>query len=282
MMVFVRRFGFILCFLFIGPFAFCQDAMEIVRSVFSMVSSIQYLTYTAESIERVNGKMKYENSSFKICTSPYKIYVYQHFPKKGTECLYVTGKNDDKVKVHPNSFPWTTINLAPEGGFMLENRHHSIFDAGFAYTFSLLDYLIKKYEPESNDMIAFNGIVKVKDMECYHLTFTNTKFKLVNYTTGQNETPITIAKKFHLNYYMVLENNPILKGTGTIKKGTTLILPNDYATKMELYIHKEKLYPVNLRVYDNKGLFEEFTFLQVVVNQTLKDIDFSENKFKSM
>jgi hypothetical protein len=254
-----------------------KDSKEITENVLSTIKAIKQLKYTCESIERINGKMKYENSAFKICTAPYKVHVHQYFPKKGVQCLYVTGKNDNKAKVNPNAFPWVSVNLNPEGSLMLDNHHHSMFDAGFAYTFSLLEYLLKKYEPESTNMIVFNGVVKVKEVECYHLTFTNPHFAMVSYTTLPGETPISIAKKLHINYYSILENNPAVKGIGSIKAGTRITVSNDYASKMDLYIHKEKLYPVNIKVYDNKGLYEEYLFSQVDMNPALKDIDFSES-----
>ena len=74
-----------------------------------------------------------------------------------------------------------------------------------------------------------------------------------------------------------MENNSGLKPNSYIKPGTKVIVPNDYASKMELFINKSQLYPVMLQIYDTKGLFEEFYFKYVKINPSFKDIDFSEN-----
>jgi len=116
------------------------------------------------------------------------------------------------------------------------------------------------------------------------LIFTNPNYKLISYTTQKNETPLSIAKKNHINFYSILENNPSLKVTDVIKPGTKIVIPNDYASKMELFVSKEKYYPLYIKIYDNKGFYEEFTFQQVNINAVFKDLDFSETnpnyKFK--
>jgi outer membrane lipoprotein-sorting protein len=255
-----------------------QDALSITNQMFATVKSIKTLQYNFESKERLmKGKIHTEKSSFKINISPYKFYVYQHAPKNGLQCLYVAGKNNGKAKVNPNSFPWVNLNLDPEGDLMLEDRHHSIFDAGFTYTASLIEYLLTKYQNQKQDMVKYNGVIKLMGTECYYLTFVNPNYKLTTYTTtSDKETPISIAKKLHLSFYAIIENNPSLKATSAIKTGTRLTVPNDYASKMELFIHKDKSYPVYLKIYDNKGVYEEFSFQQVVINPLFKDIDFLE------
>jgi outer membrane lipoprotein-sorting protein len=128
--------------------------------------------------------------------------------------------------------------------------------------------------------MILNGIVKMQGADCYYLTFNNPAYHLITYTTQVNETSLSLAKKLHLNFYAILENNPKLSITCTIKTGTTLTIPSDYASKMELYVQKDKFYPVCMRIYDSKGLYEEYTFNDVVINQAFKDIDFSADNPK--
>ena len=158
---------------------------------------------------------------------------------------------------------------------MLENRHHSIFDAGFLYTALTLEHLMNKYS--QNKTITLNGIETIQGAVCYYITLTNPNYRMINYTTQQNETPQSIAKKFNLNFYSILENNTDLDVIDEIEPGTKLIIPSDYASKMELYVHKEKFYPVCLRVYDNKGLYEEYSFFDVTINPKFTETDFSKD-----
>jgi outer membrane lipoprotein-sorting protein len=266
--VFVLLFGFEINQL-------AQEPLSIINQMFEITKSAKTAKYSFDSKERVGDKTIHEVSDFKINTQPFKVYMKQKSPKEGLECLYISGQNGGKAKINTNSFPWVSLNLDPEGSLMLDKHHHSVLDAGFTYTMSLIEYLINKYKEDAPRIIKDNGMVKVQNVNCYYYTLSNTNYKLVSYTTQENETVLTIARKLKLNYFTILENNPHVKGLGTIKAGTKLTVPNDYASKMEMYIHKDKLYPVYLKIYDSKGLFEEYTFTNVELNAPLKDIDFS-------
>ncbi|HEX2936293.1 MAG TPA: DUF1571 domain-containing protein [Bacteroidales bacterium] len=256
-----------------GASLFAQEPLSIINQMFETTKAAKTVKYSFDSKERVGGKVIHEVSDFKINTQPFKVYMKQKSPKEGLEVLYISGQG--KAKVNPNAFPWVSLNLDPEGSLMLDKHHHSLLDAGFNYTISLIEFLINKYKADAPKIIKDNGLVKVQNVNCYYYTLSNPNYKLISYTTGDNETVLTIAKKLKLNYFMILENNPHIKGLGVIKKGTVLSVPNDYASKMEMYIHKDKLYPVYLKIYDHKGLYEEYTFTNVDLNAPLKDIDFS-------
>jgi outer membrane lipoprotein-sorting protein len=252
-----------------------QEPLSVINKMFETTKSAKTVKYSFDSKERVGDKMIHEVSEFKINIQPFKVYMKQTSPKKGLECLLILGENNGKAKVNPNSFPWVSLNLDPEGSLMLDNHHHSMFDAGFGYTISLIEFLIEKYKAEIPKLIADNGIVKMQNLQCHYFTLTNTNYRLVSYTTQPNETVLSIAKKLKLNYFTILENNTHIKGLGVIKAGTKLTIPNDYASKMEMYIQKDKYYPIYLRIYDHKGLFEEYTFTNIVLDPSFKDIEFS-------
>ncbi len=251
-----------------------QEPLSIINQMFETTKAAKTVKYSFDSKERVGGKVIHEVSDFKINTQPFKVYMKQKSPKEGLEVLYISGPSA-KAKVNPNAFPWVSLNLDPEGSLMLDKHHHSLLDAGFNYTISLIEYLINKYKADAPKIIKDNGLVKVQNINCYYYTLDNPNYKLTSYITQENETVLTIAKKLKLNYHSILENNAHVKGLGTIKPGTKLTIPNDYASKMEMYIHKDKLYPVYLKIYDHKGLYEEYTFTNVELNAPLKDIDFS-------
>ena len=254
---------------------FSQDALAITNDMFTTVKALKTIKFDFDSKERIKGKMYNEKTSFKINLNPFKAYIFQSFPKNGIEGLYVSGENGEKVKINPNSFPWVSLNLDPAGDLMLENRHHPIYNSGFTYTASILENLINKYQSQTSKMVSFNGIVKIQEMDCYYLTLINPNYKLIIYYTQTNETPVSIANKLKINYYSILENNPGNKANTVFKLNTRLIVPSDYASRMELYVHTSQQYPVYLKIYDAKGLFEEYTFLNVQLNPPFRIIDFS-------
>lgn len=255
--------------------SYCQNASVILHDMLTTIKATKTIQLNIESKERIYGKMHNEETSLKINTSPLKVYVMQIYSKKKVEGLYVTGENEGKVIINPGTFPWVSLNLDPDGELMLDNRHHPIYHAGFGYTASILEDLLNKYPTDAIKMIKYNGIEKIKGQACYHLTLLNPSFKLTLYNTQTDETPISIAKKLKISFYSILENNPRNKINTKFKLGTRIIVPSDYASRMELYIHTTLHYPVCVKVFDNKGFFEEFTFTNVILNPTFKSIDFS-------
>jgi len=263
--------------LFFLGYTFAQDPLSLTKQMFNKVHSIKTLQFRFESRERVNGVLQKEIMYFKLNTNPLKIYLNQDFPNRGLQILYDDDKNGGKARVNPGGFPWVTLTLNPESDLMLENRHHSIYDSGFGYSISVIEYLMEKYSSQTSKLLTFNDIETIHGIECYSITFNNPNYRNVLYTAQADDTPLSIAKKLHINFYSIIENNSGLKPTTKIKAGTKLIVPNDYALRMEMFIHKTLLYPVLLEVFDNKGLFEEFLFRYVKINPPFKDIDFSED-----
>lgn len=270
----IKRLFISLSLIAIFSNGFTQMGLSLTYQMLSAVKSIKSLSYNVESKERVDGKLQEEKMLFKINVNPLKTYVYQFSPHNGLEALYIAGENEDRVKINPAGFPWVLLNLEPEGYMMLENRHHSIFDAGFNYTTAIIEHLLQKYGDKSDNLIIVNNDVQIHGCTCYHLTLTNSNYRMIRYTTLKKETPLSLAKKLHINFYSILENNADIKVNTLINPNTTLFIPNDYASRMELFINKSNLMPLRLQIFDHKGLFEEFSFSDIQINPDLKNFDF--------
>jgi hypothetical protein len=252
-----------------------QEPLSILKQMISYTNSVQALEFTLDSKERINGKIIHEINLCKISTNPYKIYAIQSVPLKKLEVLYVTGNNGGKLKINPASFPWVTINLHPDSPLILNSHHHTVLEAGFAYFIAIIEKFIQKNENKGPRILEKFSKTKIYGSDCYIITLVNPEYRFSDYMVSSRETPLSIAKKLSINYYSILENNPGLKATEEIAPGSKVRVPNDYASKIELFINQDKLYPVNLKVYDPKGLFEEYTFTDVDINPEFDTAIFS-------
>ena len=90
----------------------------------------------------------------------------------------------------------------------------------------------------------------------------------------KGETVLSIAQKLGLSEYMILQHNK-LKTYTAIAEGQTIMVPNSYAKEMTLYIDKSTTLPVFIKVEDEKGLFEQYTFRNVNVNPAITADEFS-------
>ena len=100
--------------------------------------------------------------------------------------------------------------------------------------------------------------------------------KLADQVNG-HENIADIAKKFNVNEYAILELNPECNDYEDVRSGQQLIIPSHYGVKMNLYINKKTMLPLIVRVYDHKGLFEEYDYTEFKLNPQFAANEFDED-----
>lgn len=270
-----RRILFALAILILAPSVHAQSGNELANKMIAKVKSLKTIQFTFELQERYLGKIISERNNFKLNLSPYKAYFKQDFPEKGLEGLYISGENENQAKINPNAFPWITLNLNPEGELMMKNHHHPVFHAGYGYVVEVLENLIKKYQSKTDNLIVNKGTTKYNGEDVIVLDCNNPFYAIKNYTLTKAETPYELGKRLYINYLTILEENPGLKAFSEIPAGRTIKMPTDYASKMLIYLNKTQLNPVYIKISDLRGLFEEYKFINVILNPAFKPNVFS-------
>jgi outer membrane lipoprotein-sorting protein len=60
--------------------------------------------------------------------------------EKGTEVIYVQGRNDNKLKAHTGgALKWLTLNLDPGGSIAMKNNRHTVLDAHIGKIIDICD-----------------------------------------------------------------------------------------------------------------------------------------------
>lgn len=220
------------------------------------------------------GSTTYKSKAFvKYRRKPLSIYYKQFYPKKDVEILYNKSLSSSKVLVNPNGFPWTNLTLSYNSAELRENQHHSVINANFDYIINIISKTFKNLD--SNKKTSIESAV-YRNTNCYKITYENTNYKFIKYTTKSNETVSSIANKFNINDYKILEINK-LESYGKVPKNKILILPNDYSKKAIFYINKSTLLPLKIIIYDENGIFEELEYFDIKTNVNFKNNEFSQN-----
>lgn len=276
--MFILRFTglFLICLLF-SVHVQAQTGLELVNKMLDKGLEIKTLKYDMKMKERVKGKYQIAKNSFKIQVSPFKMYLKQEYPLKEMEILYVEGTNNNKVLVHPSGFPWTNVNLDPNSTHMRKNLHHPVMESGLTYVYSIIKYLMEKNIALLDKIITYEGNITWKGAICYKISMQNPGFKYQSYTVQPGETPFSIAKKFKINDYMVIDKNPDFQEFDDCKPGMTIIIPVDYASKMEIWLDQKLLTPVIMRIYDDVSLYEEFEFSNMIINYKFQSSEFTSS-----
>lgn len=254
-----------------------NTVLSILEQVFEVNKSITSLRYTIIMKERVRGDIINRKTDFKVHFSPYRIYMKQYYPNQGLEILYNQEETGDKAFINRNTFAMSNFRFDPTGNMMRKESHHSIFKGGFTYLLDVIETLYNKYPAGKFSAWKYEGIVKYGDIVCYKISFDNPAFGMTEYTIQEGETLETISYKIKVSDFMIFESNPTLNSFDNFKPGIKIIIPTDYAQQIILYIDKEKLVPVGVKAYDEKGLFEDYFYQNVEINPEFSEIDFQSS-----
>lgn len=237
---------------------------------------INTVKFDAKMIERFNGKNNLQIASLKIQHEPLKIYYYQHHPTEGIEILYCKGINKNKALVKPNQFPWVNLLLDPYDRNLRTRQHHVLLEPGFAYFLKVMKNHTDNYKGNLSEIIKYLGEEVFDNNKCYKIRIDNPDFGYVKYIVKENENVDSIAEKFLINAYMILEINN-LKNYDDLKPGQQIIIPNSYSKNIVLYIDKTRYIPLKMVIFDDKGLFEMYEFYNMQVNVSFKPNEFSSD-----
>lgn len=247
-------------------------AKELIFKMIKSIDAVERFKYSLKITERGKKGYNHYESSVKLNRSPRKIYLYI----KGIELIWVSGWNNNKAYVKPNSFPYINLSLDPLGSLMRQDQHHTINEMGFDYFGSIVEYIALKVGNQFDQYFKLEGEERYNNRPCYKITITTKDYGYENYTVGDQESITTIARKLHISEYKILEVNPKLNDYFDIlKKGQVLKVPNAYAKDVVLYIDQLYNLPIGVKVSDDKGLFEQYDYFFLQVNPKMDDSEFT-------
>ena len=242
-----------------------QDSFYFLKSMIDSARNVKTIEYEALMSERIGKKMVDKTSFFKINISPYKLYVRQSFIGITIEGIFNEGFNNNKLLVATIGFPWIQINLDPKSKRVRDNHHHTIYETGFNYFVSIIDDILKNHLNEVET--SCEGSETKNGHDCYKIIITNKQFSYTNYSVRQGEDLTSIAKNMNTNDFMILEKNPKIKYYNSVKAGQVILVPTFYAKQMVLYLDKNLMLPVQIDIYDDKGLYAAYSYNKLVVNK---------------
>lgn len=268
---------FLVLFLWFQAGSFAQKneltCHEIVARSLKSIKEVKGLKYHLKITERGRkGNFNHYESAVKFSRNPRLIYLYI----KGIEVLWLQGKNAGKALVKPNSFPFFNLNLDPMGDLMRQDQHHTLNEMGYDYFAGIIQYSVDKLGDKFDDCFELAGEERMNNRLCYKILINNKDFGYRDYTVGEGESITSIARKFYVAEYMILEKNPKFKDYFDIlKKGQVIKIPTWYCKTVVMYIDQFYFLPISMKVSDDRGLFEEYNYFFLQVNPKFEEGEFT-------
>jgi hypothetical protein len=273
----INRFVIVFAFLSLQVFSLAQKSEltcnEIVTKSLKSIKEIKGLKYHLNITERGKKGFNFYESNVKFSRNPRLIYLYI----KGIEVLWLQGKNNGKALVKPNSFAFFNLNLDPMGNLMRQDQHHTLNEMGYDYFAAIIEYNKFKIGDKFDEYFKLVGEEKVNNRYCYKIIIDNKDFGYVDYKIGEHESITTIARKFFIAEYMILEKNPKFKDYfDLLKKGQVIKIPTWYCKSVVMFVDKQYFLPISLKIIDDKGLFEEYNYHNLIVNPNFQEGEFTK------
>lgn len=249
--------------------------LQLIMAMYDSIEAIKTLRFKVIAIERIQGNYVKVVSENKIQTKPRKLYL--HNKEKKLEILYIEGLNNNKAIVKPNVFPYLTLKLNPMGSLMRKNQHYSIHELGFDFIGKTIELAISKEKENMAKSVTYHGVQVKNGTKCHLFVYETKNFTYTDYTTSDKETVASIAAKLHINDYIIRTKNNLYSEFGTLKPGTQLKVPLYYCKKAVFYLDEKTMLPVNVSVFDDIGLLENYDFADVIVNKPIDPKEFTED-----
>ncbi len=277
-----KIFSIILISILIAPLAsFSQTEPkskdEMIKELIQSMDNVKSLKFRLKKQERIDGKMAPGDQQVKMNVNPFKVYIKVAVPDKDAEVLYVSGERNGKTLVNPAKFPYVNLNLDPYGDILRKDQHHTIFELGFKYMSGIVKDAYKRFGNKVDEFVILEGEVTWNGRKCYKTTIDNKDFAYVDYTVKSGEDVLDIAKKHFVSEYMILETNKAVDDYDDVKAGQKIKIPNTYCRKITFYIDKEYMLPIYQKLWDDKGLFAEYEYHNVVLNPNISDTEFTSD-----
>lgn len=245
---------------------------QLTARLITAIQSLKTMRCNAEARERIGNKTTPDYTVMKLTFSPFRAYIKN---QKGVEVLYVTGQNDNEALVYPGSFPYITLSLNPNGSLMRKGQHHTVLQAGFGMIADLLGGPAARGGSEFTRSFRYAGDTTAQGQPSYILRSDYPQFRYVAYRVGKNETIESVATHFGCGEYRIIERNE-LSVDSKLTEGQVLQVPNAYGRRVIVVVNAKTYLPASVTVYDDKGLFEKYAFLDVVINQPIPAAEFSK------
>lgn len=266
---------FLCCFAAQTMSSSTQKALSVLESMQQAIAATQHMRYQAQASERLrDGSMRTSHIYVKVKSKPYQAYFRTIAPKKGIELLYRPHLDGTKVLINPNGFPWINVKLDIQSKRLREG-HHSVDRAGMGYFGRVIQKGIRTAQQQGSldNSLTYAGLESFDGVPCHKIVLNNEEFTQHSYTVKKGEDLNQIAAKLAISEYKILDLNPEINYFNDVSEGDIIAVPSAYGKKIVLHIDTERNLPLSIRVDDEKGFFEAYSFHQVENNPDISDME---------
>ena len=260
-------FGLAVLILSLGATSSNPEVEELNVAMFAAIDRIEQHSFDLGKHERIGEFVGVEVWHVQIDYEPYTIDMERTTPEDGPSLFWQEGKNDGDVVVDPNGFPWIEMDLDPRGKTLNKKAHHNIFSLGLKH-FGRIWRSMCYSNGKLRDEVKVLGEEKLEGKTTWLLSINVPDYSTISVTIKDEGSLFEISERYLVPADKIVLMNPDVDDIFDISEGQEILVPNCYAMSGKLWIDKATMLPIQQEVYDEKGLYERYIYLNLKVNNS--------------
>jgi len=199
-MKFINIFVFIIL---VSTQAHAFDPGQIISDAIRSYDRVGDYTCLFYKKELVQDKYIEQKSIIVKHRKPSSFYLkWTEGDEKGTEVIYVQGRNENKLKAHTGGLlKWLTLNLDPGGSTAMKNNRHTVLDAHIGKIIDICDnnYKLAKHLGVGTFELCEERMIGGRPVICIKATFPDDRrfYGGINYIYVDKEYKFPVAVEIY-------------------------------------------------------------------------------------
>jgi hypothetical protein len=243
------------------------------NTVDEKMGNVASLQYYLKRTERIDNEIVSVKNYIRIQTEPFNCMIQFLGDKEGDYVIYSPTKNDGKAVFIPGGFPYINISLDTDGYIMRRTSHYRVVDMGVKFVVDKIKGNYLKWK----DKFKYEGVVAFDGINYHKIEGVLGELSYINYVPKENETLTEVAEKHFVSEYMLLDINDNVDDFNDDIEGESIKVPTSYASHIVMYVNVITFFPEMILIEDDKGVFEEYKYTEIVYNEPIDPKYFDES-----
>lgn len=245
---------------------------ELFHNMEHEMSDVSTLQFNLKRTERIDGKIISVENYIRFQSYPFKSMIQFLGEKEGDYLIYMPDSNDGKALYIPGGFPYINVNLEPTSYLMRRTSHYTVEEIGVKF---IIDQIKGNYEKWKNNF-HYRGVVTENNIKYHKIEGLLGELTFNNYKVKKGEKLSDIGKRCFVSEYMLMERNDNIDDLYDDLEGEIINIPTCYANRIVMHVNTATFFPEMVLIEDDRGLFEQYEYKNIIINQPIEQKYFSE------
>jgi len=252
-----------------------QEAQSILGRMHDTLEQVAEHSYRLQLKERKMDKSYHEGQMLiRVKNEPLQIWAEILGPDKGPLVEYNAKEDLTAATIIPKKCLPAIKIKGDIHGDLLRRGHYAINETSLMYFDEIISrtegYFHQKGKYESS--VRYLGRIALQGRTCHKIEIIDREYHIKNYRVLKGENLIDISKKLLIPAFKIRELNPGIESYYEVGEGESIKVPSSYGKRCVIYIGSQQYLPRRLEVFDDKGVFEQYSFHDIEIRDKKQEL----------